>query len=48
VENKVRIHDLHATIPHPGFDHEKLTSPNEGRDFRMIDAKGRAAKGMLG
>jgi len=34
IENRVHIHDLHATILHLlGFDHEKLTYRYAGRDF---------------
>jgi len=38
VENKVHVHDLHATILHLlGFDHEKFTFHYAGRDFRLTD-----------
>ena len=38
VEDKVHIHDLHATILHLlGLDHEKLTYRYAGRDFRLTD-----------
>ena len=41
VENRVHIHDLQATILHlMGFDHEKLTYPYAGRDFRLTDVHG--------
>lgn len=41
-ENKVHIHDLHATILHLlGIDHEKLTYRYAGRDFRLTDVHGR-------
>ncbi len=41
VENKVHVHDLHATILHlMGFDHEKLTFRYAGRDFRLTDVHG--------
>ncbi len=41
VENKVHIHDLHATILHlMGFDHEKLTYRHAGRDYRLTDVSG--------
>ncbi|MFN0053239.1 MAG: DUF1501 domain-containing protein, partial [Planctomycetales bacterium] len=37
-ENKVHIHDLHATILHLlGLDHERLTYRYAGRDFRLTD-----------
>jgi hypothetical protein len=45
VENKVHMHDLHATILHlMGLDHEKLTYRHAGRDFRLTDVKGRVVK----
>ena len=41
VEEKVHVHDLHATILHLlGFDHEKLTYRYAGRDFRLTDVSG--------
>jgi hypothetical protein len=41
-ENKVHIHDLHATIlALLGLDHEKLTYRYAGRDFRLTDVSGR-------
>jgi len=41
VENKVHIHDLHATILHlMGINHEKLTYRFAGRDFRLTDVAG--------
>jgi len=48
VENKVHMHDLHATILHlMGLDHEKLTFRHAGRDFRLTDVKGRVVKEVL-
>ncbi|MFM8468932.1 MAG: DUF1501 domain-containing protein [Limisphaerales bacterium] len=48
VENKVHVHDLHATILHAlGFDHEKLTYRYNGRDFRLTDVYGSVVKDML-
>jgi Protein of unknown function (DUF1501) len=48
VENKVHIHDLHATILHlMGFDHEKFTYRYAGRDFRLTDVHGHVVKGVL-
>ena len=42
VENKVHVHDLHATILHlMGINHEKLTYRYSGRDFRLTDVSGR-------
>jgi len=41
VENRVHVHDLHATILHLlGFDHEELTFRYAGRDFRLTDVHG--------
>jgi hypothetical protein len=49
VENKVHIHDWHATIlALLGLDHEKLTARHAGRDFRLTDVKGRVVKELLG
>src|SRR4051812_33497356 len=48
-EDKVHIHDLHATILHLlGLDHEKLTYKYAGRDFRLTDVEGRVVKEILG
>ena len=48
VENKVHVHDLHATILHLlGFDHEKFTYRYAGRDFRLTDVHGKVVKGIL-
>jgi hypothetical protein len=48
VENKVHIHDLHATILHLlGFDHEKLTYRYNGRDFRLTDVYGNVVKALV-
>ena len=41
VNNRVHIHDLHATILHlMGIDHEKLTYRHGGRDYRLTDVFG--------
>lgn len=48
IENKVHVHDLHATILHLlGFDHEKFTYRYAGRDFRLTDVHGRVVKEVL-
>ncbi|MBL6765950.1 MAG: DUF1501 domain-containing protein [Verrucomicrobiae bacterium] len=48
VENKVHVHDLHATSMHLlGFDHEKLTYRYNGRDFRLTDVYGNVTSGLL-
>jgi len=42
VENKIHLHDLHATLlALMGLDHEKLTYRYAGRDFRLTDVEGR-------
>lgn len=48
VEDKVHVHDLHATILYLlGFDHTKLTYRYNGRDFRLTDNFGQVVKGIL-
>lgn len=48
VENKVHVHDLHATILHLlGFDHTKLTYRHAGRDHRLTDVHGNVVKDIL-
>ena len=48
MENKVHIHDLHATILHLlGLDHEHLTYRYAGRDFRLTDVHGRVIGEIL-
>jgi hypothetical protein len=48
VENKVHVHDLHATILNLlGFDHEKLTYRYNGRDFRLTDVFGNVVKDLI-
>ncbi len=48
VENKVHVHDLHATLLHlMGLDHEKLTYRYSGRDFRLTDVHGRVVKEII-
>jgi hypothetical protein len=48
VENRVHIHDLHATILHLlGFDHERFTYRYAGRDFRLTDVEGRVVRELL-
>ncbi|MBI3837264.1 MAG: DUF1501 domain-containing protein [Planctomycetia bacterium] len=47
-ENKVHVHDLHATVLHLlGFDHTKLTYRYAGRDFRLTDVHGRVVNEVL-
>jgi hypothetical protein len=41
VEDRVSVHDLHATVLHlMGMDHKKLTYRYNGRDFRLTDVAG--------
>ncbi|HZN34959.1 MAG TPA: DUF1501 domain-containing protein [Pirellulaceae bacterium] len=48
VENRVHVHDLHATILHLlGLDHERLTYHYSGRDFRLTDVHGRVVRDIL-
>ena len=48
VENKVHVHDFHATILHLlGLNHEKLTFRSSGRDFRLTDVSGEVVKSIL-
>ena len=48
VENKVHVHDLHATVLHLlGFDHEKLVYRHAGRDFRLTDVHGQVVRELL-
>ena len=48
VENKVHVHDLHATILHLlGLDHTELTYHFSGRDMRLTDVHGRVVEEIL-
>ncbi len=48
VENKVHVHDLHATILHLlGLDHERLTYRYSGRDFRLTDVHGKVVTDIV-
>ncbi|MBI4585883.1 MAG: DUF1501 domain-containing protein [Planctomycetes bacterium] len=48
VEDKVHVHDLHATILKLlGFDHERLTYRYAGRDFRLTDVHGRVIEEII-
>lgn len=48
VENKVHVHDLHATMLHLlGLDHERLTYRYAGRDFRLTDVHGNVVKEII-
>jgi hypothetical protein len=48
VENKVEIHDLHATMLHLlGIDHTRLTYRFGGRDMRLTDVRGKVVYDIL-
>jgi hypothetical protein len=48
IENKVEIHDLHATMLHLlGLDHKKLTVRFSGRDMRLTDVHGEIIREIL-
>jgi len=48
-ENPVPIVDFHATLlALLGLDHEQLTYPYAGRDFRLTETKGRVIKDLIG
>jgi hypothetical protein len=48
VENRVHVHDLHATILHlMGLDHEQLTYRYSGRDYRLTDVHGNVVKDVI-
>jgi hypothetical protein len=48
VENKVTIHDLHATMLNlMGKDHTKLTYRFSGRDMRLTDVHGAVIREIL-
>jgi hypothetical protein len=48
VEDKVHIHDIHATILYLlGLDHERLTYRYAGRDFRLTDVAGQVPRELL-
>lgn len=48
VDKPMPIHDWHATVlALLGLDHEKLTFPYAGRDFRLTDTKGIVIKEII-
>ena len=48
VENKLMIHDLHATMLHLlGVDHKRLTFRFSGRDMRLTDVHGEVVHDIL-
>ena len=49
VEDRVSVHDLHATILHLiGLDHLRLTYRFNGRDFRLTDVHGEVVRDVIG
>lgn len=47
-QNRVHVHDLHATILHLlGIDHERLTYPYAGRNFRLTDVYGQVVREII-
>lgn len=47
-ENRKSVNDLHATILHQmGLNHEKLTYPHNGRNFRLTDVSGSLIKEII-
>jgi hypothetical protein len=47
-ENKVHVHDLHATIlALLGLDHERLTFRHAARDFRLTDVAGTVVRDLF-
>ena len=48
IENKLMIHDLHATMLHLlGMNHEKLTFRFSGRDMRLTDVHGEVVHDII-
>ena len=48
IQNKVHMHDLHATILHLlGIDHERLVYRYGGRDFRLTDVYGKVVHDII-
>src|SRR5690606_9447631 len=48
VQDKVHVHDLHATVLHLlGLDHERLTFRHAGRDSRLTDVHGRVVSAII-
>jgi hypothetical protein len=48
VEDKVHLHDLHATLLHLlGLDHTRLTYRFSGRNFRLTDIHGEVVNEII-
>jgi hypothetical protein len=49
VDDRVNLHDLHATILHLlGMNHQQLTYRHNGRDFRLTDVEGEVIHEIIG
>ncbi len=48
IQDKVHVHDLHATVLHlMGLDHTRLTYRFGGRDYRLTDVYGNVVQSIL-
>jgi hypothetical protein len=48
IQDRVHVHDLQATVLHLlGLDHERLTYPHSGRNFRLTDVDGHVVRALL-
>ncbi|MCA9221632.1 MAG: DUF1501 domain-containing protein, partial [Planctomycetales bacterium] len=48
VDDRVNLHDLHATIMHLlGMNHKQLTYRHNGRDFRLTDVEGEVIREII-
>ena len=48
VQDKLHVHDLHATILGLlGLDRERLSHLYAGRDFRLTDVKGNVVRAIM-
>ena len=48
LEDRVHVHDLHATILHClGLNHTQLTYRHQGREFRLTDVAGEVVDKVL-
>ena len=48
VENRIHVHDLHATILHLlGLEHRQLTFLYNGREERLTENEGRVVKELI-
>jgi len=48
VQDKVEMHDLHATLLHlMGLDHTRLTFRSGGRDYRLTDVRGNVIRDIV-